>query len=55
MDQLERTKREFKKHHRKAMKLKEGGKAWDREITICETLLAKCKKLYQQKLKAKYN
>ena len=26
------AKKEFKRHYKKAMKLKEGGKAWEREI-----------------------
>ena len=33
--------RQFKKHYKKAMKLKEGEKAWDREMTICEILMKK--------------
>lgn len=28
--------KKFKKHYRYAMKLKEGGKAWEREMEICE-------------------
>ena len=35
---LEGARKQWKKHYRYAMKLKEGGKAWDREMTICENL-----------------
>lgn len=45
---------EFKKHYKYAMKLKEGGKAWNREMEICETCLKKGKEEYNQKLRAKY-
>ena len=30
------AKREFKRHYKKAMKLKEGGAAWEREMNLCE-------------------
>ena len=32
----EKAKALFKKHYRYAMKLKEGGRAWDREMKRCE-------------------
>lgn len=32
----EKAKRLFKKHYNYAMKLKEGGKAWEREMNRCE-------------------
>jgi len=35
---LEATK-EFRKHYKKAMKLKEGGKAWEREINLSKKYL----------------
>lgn len=31
-----KAQRLFKKHHDYAMKLKEGGKAWEREMRYCE-------------------
>lgn len=54
MTQLQKVKREFKKHHRYASHLKEGGKSWEREMEICEKLLAKGKTLYQQQIKQRY-
>ena len=33
---LEKTRKLFKKHYSYAMKLKEGGKAWEREMALCE-------------------
>lgn len=33
--------RQFRKHYKYAMRLKEGGKAWEREIAICEALMKK--------------
>ena len=42
------TRKEFKKHYRYAMRLKEGGKAWDREMTICERLLKVMKELNEE-------
>lgn len=48
------AKREFKKHYRKAMHLKEGGTAWEREIALAEKYLEIAKKEYQENWKAKY-
>jgi len=32
----EKARKLFKKHYNYAMKLKEGGKAWEREMKYCE-------------------
>ena len=37
---LQEAKRQFKKHWKYAQKLKEGGKAWEREMALCESYLA---------------
>lgn len=47
---LEGIKKEFKKHWHYAMKLKEGGKAWEREMKLCDKYL----KAGRAKLKTKY-
>ena len=47
-------KREFKKHWRRAAKLKEGGTAWEREMAKCQEYMELGKKAYQENLKAKY-
>ena len=51
---LEKAKREFKRHYKKAMKLKEGGKAWEREITQAERYKNAAITLYQLKWKERY-
>jgi len=51
---MEEYKRLFKKHYKAAMRLKEGGKAWEREITLAEHYLALGTAAYQANLKAKY-
>lgn len=38
-DTLKRARTEFKKHMRRAAALKEGGSAWDREITLARKWL----------------
>lgn len=52
---LEKAKKQFKKHHKMAMRLKEGGKAWEREITLADRFLRIGKAIYQQKITAKYS
>lgn len=52
---LEEAKREFKKHYHKAMKLKEGGKAWEREMQLCDRYQTIAMAKYQAEQKAKYN
>ncbi len=52
---LKEAKREFKKHNRRANKLKEGGKAWEREITLACKYKDIAMKLYQAQQRAKYN
>ena len=50
-----KAKAQFKKHYRKAMRLKEGGKAWEREINLAKYYLAIGRKEYQEELKARYS
>ena len=47
-------KREFKKHYRRASKLKEGGKAWQREIDLAADYLQAGTKLKKEIEKEKY-
>lgn len=51
---LKKAKQNFKKHYNRAMKLKEGGKAWEREITLAKRYLNIGTFLYQQEIKNKY-
>ena len=51
---LEEAKREFKKHYKKATKLKEGGKAWEREISLASKYMQIGRELYQEEVRAKY-
>lgn len=51
---MEEYKRLFKKHYKAAMKLKEGGKAWEREIGLAQHYLELGRKAYKANLKAKY-
>ncbi len=46
--------KEFKKHYKKAMRLKEGGKAWQREIDLAHHWLEIGKKENQAEWAAKY-
>lgn len=41
---LKELKRLFKKHYKKAVQLKEGGAAWDREITKAQRYLKQIQK-----------
>ena len=47
-------KSEFKKHYRRAMQLKEGGAAWEREINLARKYLALGKAEYDRKLEERY-
>jgi len=51
---LKKAKQNFKKHYKKAMRLKEGGKAWEREIELAKRYLNIGKILYQQETENKY-
>ena len=51
----DQAKREFKKHYRRAMKLKEGGKAWEREMQACDRYQAIAMAKYQEEQRLKYN
>lgn len=46
--------KQFKKHYKKAMKLKEGGKAWEREIELARKYLEMGMAQYHQQLKERY-
>ena len=46
--------RQFKKHYKAAMKLKEGGKAWEREISAANAWKEICTKKYNEEWAAKY-
>ena len=48
------ARKEFIKHYKKAMKLKEGGSAWEREINLASKYQKICQEEYQRELKAKY-
>lgn len=48
------AKRMFKKHYKRAMKLKEGGKAWEREITKAKRYLDIGRIQYEQAQREKY-
>ena len=52
---LKEAKRKFKKHYNYAMRLKEGGKAWEREITQARHYLLIGTRLYHEQLGYKYN
>lgn len=54
MSKKEKAAREYKRHYKKAMKLKEGGKAWNREMEWCELYLNLWKKLDSQETELKY-
>lgn len=54
MDKLRMATKEFKKHYKRAMRLKEGGAAWEREITLAERYKAIAKKEYEESWKVKY-
>lgn len=51
---LREYQREFKRHYKRAMKLKEGGKAWEREMTLCEHYLKLGKAEYDRYWKERY-
>jgi len=51
---LHEVAKEFKRHYKKAMKLKEGGKAWEREINLANKYLEIGKKQYEEELKERY-
>ena len=44
---LKKYQKEFKKHWNYSLKLKEGGKAWEREMKECEKYKALCLKTYR--------
>lgn len=52
---LEKAKRQFKKHYKKAMKLKEGGAAWEREIKLSQKYFNIGLAKYQAQLERKYS
>lgn len=47
--------KQFKKHYRRAAKLKEGGKAWEREITIAYRYKELAIKEYREELRKRYS
>lgn len=51
---LKEAKKKFKTHYKKAMKLKEGGKAWEREINLAKRYLNIGITLYKIETKNKY-
>ena len=51
---FEKAKREFKMHYKKATKLKEGGKAWEREISQANRYKNIATTLYQLKWERRY-
>lgn len=50
----QQAKANFKKHYKMAMRLKEGGKAWEREINLAHRYLEIGRAKYQAELKARY-
>lgn len=52
---LKEAKSQYKKHYRYAMRLKEGGKAWQREIDLARHYLLIGTHLYHEELGFKYN
>lgn len=44
-------KKEFRKHYKYSLRLKEGGAAWEREMTLCEKCLAEVRKELWQEIK----
>lgn len=44
----------FKRHYKKAMKLKEGGKAWEREINLAKKYLEIGRRQYKEEMKERY-
>ena len=48
------AKQQFKKHYKKALHLKEGGKAWEREITLACKYKELATKEYQEQWRKKY-
>ena len=44
----------FKRHYKKAMKLKEGGKAWEREINLAKKYLEIGRRQYEEEMKERY-
>ena len=51
---LHQVAKEFKRHYKKAMKLKEGGKAWEREIDLANKYLEIGRRQYEEELKERY-
>lgn len=51
----EKAKKEFKRHYKRAMKLKEGGKVWEREINLANKWKEIGTRQYQEMLEARYN
>ena len=54
MPKRKTLKSEFKKHYRYAMRLKEGGAAWEREMQILETLKTEWQRREKERLKVAY-
>ena len=50
----EKAKREFKRHYKKAMHLKEGGAAWEREMQFCDRYLKAGMALHEKELRERY-
>lgn len=51
---LNEAKKQLKKHMKYANRLKEGGKAWDREMKICTKYKDICMTLYNKEWAEKY-
>lgn len=51
---FEKSKKLFKQHYKKAMKLKEGGAAWEREITLAKRYKDICISLKNVETSKKY-
>ena len=51
---LRESTKQFKRHYKKAMKLKEGGKAWEREIALARYWKDISKKEYDEEWKERY-
>lgn len=47
--------RQFKRHYKKAMRLKEGGAAWQREIDLAHHYLEIGKAEYEERIKRRYS
>lgn len=55
MARTKTLKGEYKKLYRRTMKLKEGGKAWERNMEILEVMMAELRRRHEKEWKNKYN